>query len=180
MKIYYGWIEDGQAWVLREDLGRAPAGALPWVRQAGEMTPRAFDWGHNSPGAMKLALALLVDVLGANLDLELASCYFSADVVARLPREGWALSEYQIRESLGTVRSVPLTARSLGVLTFLKEKLHQFEEEEIIVIGLDALRWKLDLVDLLNQHDGQPAVAPTGNGEAGEQPPARGDDALII
>src|SRR5690349_11806726 len=59
----------------------------------------AFDWGYVGSG--QLSVALLSDLLGDDLKARAMSETFEREVVANLPRDGWALSEYDLATALG-------------------------------------------------------------------------------
>ena len=68
-----------------------------------------FDWGDITDGSLQLAYALLFSVLmfstpyGESVCDELASTHhrmFCDEVIAKLPLDGWQLSEESIREWL--------------------------------------------------------------------------------
>ncbi|HMJ33471.1 MAG TPA: DUF6166 domain-containing protein [Baekduia sp.] len=56
----------------------------------------APDWGRRGDGALRLAVALLHDVLGRPVELGLALA-FADDVLRALPAAGFALSAVEVR-----------------------------------------------------------------------------------
>jgi len=61
-------------------------------------SPDGFGWGYHGSGAAQLALALLADATG---DWDFATRVyqdFKNDVVAKLPRGSWELTESQVRD----------------------------------------------------------------------------------
>jgi hypothetical protein len=67
-------------------------------------SPTGAEWGYGGSGPAQLALALAADVLG---DDEAAQDVYQAlkfKLVGRLPRDGWSLTEEQIRQ---TIRDLP-------------------------------------------------------------------------
>lgn len=62
-------------------------------------SPTGFECGYGGSGPAQLALALLADCLGNDeLAIQLHQSFKWA-VVAKLPREGWRLTERQIRQA---------------------------------------------------------------------------------
>ncbi len=60
-----------------------------------------FEWGYGGSGPAQLALAILLDYLGG--DVEKALKYhqdFKFMVIANLPKEGWALPAELVKEAL--------------------------------------------------------------------------------
>jgi len=63
-------------------------------------SPDGFEWGYGGSGPAQLALALLADCLkDVNRALALYQ-EFKAKVVAGLPRDGWTLTEQEIRDAV--------------------------------------------------------------------------------
>lgn len=87
------WVEDG----FRRNKMRRLAPRLDLYNHS----PTGFEWGYGGSGPAQLALAILANCLGD--DEEALEHYqrFKFDVIAGLPREGWTLTEYQVREALG-------------------------------------------------------------------------------
>lgn len=83
---------------------------LPLRLDVWSHSPTGFEWGYNGSGPAQLALALLLDLTGANM---LSLHYyqrFKREVVALLPYEGWILDG---SEALAWL--MPLLAHDLGL-----------------------------------------------------------------
>jgi hypothetical protein len=64
-------------------------------------SPTGFEWGYGGSGPAQLALAILADYLG---DSRRALAHYQAfkwDIIARLPRQGWTLTDKRIQQALG-------------------------------------------------------------------------------
>jgi hypothetical protein len=57
----------------------------------------AFEWGDKSDGGTALAIAILTDVVGEQRARKLA-LDFKREVVSRLPKEGFELSEEDVKQ----------------------------------------------------------------------------------
>jgi hypothetical protein len=55
-----------------------------------------YDWGAQVPGSERLAAALLYLATGAPLLTDAHAPDYACEVVARLPREGWALATEEV------------------------------------------------------------------------------------
>jgi hypothetical protein len=62
-------------------------------------SPDGFEWGYGGSGPADLALSILADVIGPEEAQDLYQ-HFKWDVVSSLPREGWEMSEQEIKEWL--------------------------------------------------------------------------------
>ena len=60
-------------------------------------SPTGFEWGYGGSGPAQLALAILVELTRPNVQeaVELHQA-FKRDVIARLPRDGWSLTEAEV------------------------------------------------------------------------------------
>jgi hypothetical protein len=62
--------------------------------------PRSIDWGYAGASSSNLALALIADALGNDkrADDVALSAYldYTTEVVARLPHDGWTLTQQQV------------------------------------------------------------------------------------
>lgn len=93
MKVYRAIRDiDGRPKVIVEEEG-ALVGPLPHRERH---SPGGFEWGYGGSGPADLARSLLWDVLGCEPDPEEYQA-FKWDVVAKLPHEGWILTERYIR-----------------------------------------------------------------------------------
>jgi len=73
-----------------------PAGGACELPRPGRHSPDGFEWGYGGSGPADLAWALLADAVGAQVADELYQ-RFKWDVVARLPRPGFALPAEGVR-----------------------------------------------------------------------------------
>jgi hypothetical protein len=64
----------------------------------------AFDWGYVGGG--QLSVALLADLLGDDGKAKAMCAAFEDAVVARMPREGWTMSEYTLATALAPLIGV--------------------------------------------------------------------------
>jgi hypothetical protein len=67
-------------------------------------SPDGFEWGYGGSGPAQLALALLADWLGDDVQALTLYQAFKSSTVAGFPREGWTLTGKQIEEALCTLR----------------------------------------------------------------------------
>jgi hypothetical protein len=68
-------------------------------------SPTGLEWGYGGSGPAQLALALAADVLG---DDDLAESVYQRlkfKLIARLPEDGWRLSEEQLRQAIRDVQA---------------------------------------------------------------------------
>lgn len=72
--------------------------ALPLYLRVRNHSPTGFEWAYNGSGPAQLALAILVDHLGFEDRALQVYQEFKADVVAKLPREGWVLTVEQVAQ----------------------------------------------------------------------------------
>ena len=63
-------------------------------------SPDGFEWGYGGSGPAQLALALLADCLDNEQEAVEWHQDFKSAVVAGLPREGWTLTEEEIRDTI--------------------------------------------------------------------------------
>jgi len=63
-------------------------------------SPTGFEWGYGGSGPAQLALALLADCLGDEQEAIEWHQDFKSAVVAGLPREGWTLTDEEIRDTI--------------------------------------------------------------------------------
>ena len=94
MKTYIGQRYGGNTEVTVNGLPLNPRLDL-W-----DHSPTGFEWGYGGSGPAQLALAMLADVLRNDAEALKLHQHFKASVVAALPREGWTLTEDQVRASL--------------------------------------------------------------------------------
>ena len=75
-------------------------------------SPDGFEWGYGGSGPAQLALALSADVLG---DDEAALAVYQQlkfRVVARLPADGWQLTDGELAEAIRTLADAGDETRS--------------------------------------------------------------------
>lgn len=106
MKFYVGFIEGGITVVTVDGISLDPRTDLcNYSRGMG------FDWGYYDPcggGVMQLALALLADCLGDDVDALIDAPSFSRKIVAHLDRDRpWILTEEDIRKHVTVSSSLP-------------------------------------------------------------------------
>jgi len=63
-------------------------------------SPDGFEWGYAGSGPAQLALALLTDCLDDEQEALKWYQDFKSAVVAGLPREGWVLTDEEIRDTI--------------------------------------------------------------------------------
>ena len=96
-KTYRGYRMHHGCFVFADGEPRAP---LPLRLDLVNHSPTGFEWGYGGSGPCQLAVAILVDVFSEEI---LAQCdyhEFTRDVIAKLPRESWTLTEYDVRKWL--------------------------------------------------------------------------------
>ncbi|WP_139793440.1 DUF6166 domain-containing protein [Sulfobacillus thermosulfidooxidans] len=71
-----------------------PVGDLP---NTGYHSPTGFEWGYAGSGPADLAFALLHAVFADRQLADRAHQVFKAEIIARLPYDGWALTAAEIR-----------------------------------------------------------------------------------
>jgi hypothetical protein len=64
----------------------------------------AFDWGY--VGAGQLSVALLADLLGDDGKAKAMCAAFENAVVARMPHDGWTMSEYALARAVAPLVGV--------------------------------------------------------------------------
>jgi hypothetical protein len=78
--------------------------------------PRSVDWGYSGASPSNLVLALIADALGndkaADDVARTAYLDYTSEVVARLPYDGWTLSQDEVAE---TARGMANRRRAAGV-----------------------------------------------------------------
>jgi len=98
---------------------RTPEGCVVTVREGGGEprplaprldlrchSPTGFEWGYPGSGPAQLALALAADVMG---DSRAQDCYqeLKRKLVCGLPREGWSLTEQELRTAIRAAEPDP-------------------------------------------------------------------------
>ncbi len=63
-------------------------------------SPDGFEWGYGGSGPAQLALALVADCCGRELAHPAIYQRVKAEIVARLPQDGWTLTEQQIKDAV--------------------------------------------------------------------------------
>ncbi len=70
------------------------------LRQAAD----GMNWGYGGSGPAQLALALAADVLGDSEAALAVHRRLKSRLVAALPRDGWALTEEQVRQAIADIQ----------------------------------------------------------------------------
>ena len=78
---------------------------LPLGLEVWNHSPTGLEWGYAGSGPAQLALALLLDHLRDRRRAVESHQRFKFAVVARLPRDGWALTSTEIDEALQVIRT---------------------------------------------------------------------------
>jgi hypothetical protein len=68
-------------------------------------SPTGFEWGYAGSGPAQLALAILADLLGDAAEALRLHQEFKFLVVARLPYDGWELTEAQVLAALEQIKT---------------------------------------------------------------------------
>ena len=94
--IYHGLRDpddtlSNSVWVTRD----GAKSQLPLCLDLRNHSPTGFEWGYTGSGPAQLALALLDNVVGSKLALKHYMSYKN-EVVARLPKQGWTITESTI------------------------------------------------------------------------------------
>lgn len=110
MKTYLGSrTADGRAAVDVEHEGETVG--LPPRHDLRELAPQGFDWSASGTGPAQLALALAADCLGDDAKALEVYQALQAKLVARLPLEGWELTEAQLRRAIDGLERKPCRVR---------------------------------------------------------------------
>ena len=99
MSVYEGRREGSAADVTRDGRPLNPRLDL-WNHR-----PTGFEWGYQGSGPAQLALALLADHLGDDVQAVALHQDFKSALVAKLPRRGWTLTSRQIQEALDALNA---------------------------------------------------------------------------
>jgi hypothetical protein len=78
---------------------------LPLRLDLANKSPTGFQSGYAGSGPAQLALALLADALGDDRKALRLMQDFKFRVVGRLPREGWELSQEEIRQTVAQLEA---------------------------------------------------------------------------
>ena len=68
------------------------------------MHSQAFNWGFGGSGPAQLALALAADVLGDDEAARQVYQPLKFRLIGRLPRDGWSLTEEQLRQAIADIQ----------------------------------------------------------------------------
>ena len=68
-------------------------------------SPTGFEWGYGGSGPAQLALALLADCLGNDVEAVLLHQDFKREVVASLRYPGWQLTEDDLQKALAVLQA---------------------------------------------------------------------------
>ena len=99
--------EDGGA-AVHKQVDDLPPMNLAMRNDLRNHSPDGAEWGYAGSGPAQLSLALLSDVLGDEAAQELYQ-RFKRDVVARFPREGFAISAEAIEAWAAAIETEPGT-----------------------------------------------------------------------
>ena len=97
MKRYQGKRSYGEVYVTVNGAALDPRFDLRFH------SPDGFGWGYGGSGPAQLALALLADCLGDDARALALYQEFKRAAVASLPRDGWTLTEEQIRQAVSAL-----------------------------------------------------------------------------
>lgn len=101
MKVYHGrQSEHGCAVDVEEDGERYVLHPRLDLRNH---SPTGLAWGYSGSGPAQLALALAADVLGDDDKAQEIYQHLKFKLVARLPHEGWVLTETRLREAINDI-----------------------------------------------------------------------------
>jgi hypothetical protein len=78
---------------------------LPLRLDLANKSPTGFEWAYAGSGPAQLALALLADALGDDEKAMTLMQDFKFKVVGRLPREGWQMSQEEIRQAVEQIEA---------------------------------------------------------------------------
>src|SRR5439155_13355275 len=102
MKTYTGTrTKDGCLVTVHEDDGTTRD--LPLRLDLRNHSPTGPEWGYSGSGPAQLALALAADVLGDDDRAQEVYQRLKFKLVASLPREGWVLTEAQLRSAIDSI-----------------------------------------------------------------------------
>lgn len=101
MKVYHGTRTDHGVAVTVEEDGEARG--LDPRRDLRDHSDDGFEWGIAAGGPAQLALALAADVLGDDQRAQEVYQRLKSRLVARLPDEGWVLTENRIRDAIEAI-----------------------------------------------------------------------------
>lgn len=98
MRTYRGVRSDGVCVVtVVDDTGEHP---LDPRLDLWSHSPTGFEWSYLGSGPAQLALALVADALRNHAEAVRVHQEFKRRVVARLPREGWQLTEEEVLQAV--------------------------------------------------------------------------------
>jgi hypothetical protein len=117
MKTYTGYRLPGdqgaaaQGFVTVHQEGKPPQPLAPRFdlrRHADDL-----NWGYTGAGPAQLALALAVDVLGDDQAAQEVHQQLKFRLTSRLPKDGWALTEQQVRRLIQEIQAQRRRSRSI-------------------------------------------------------------------
>jgi hypothetical protein len=94
---YHGTRDEGGTARVSKQVDGGPARPLDMRNDIRNHSPDGAEWGFGGSGPAQLSLALLADVVG-DYDAEELYQRFKREVVAHLPREGFAITAEAIEE----------------------------------------------------------------------------------
>jgi hypothetical protein len=99
VKVYQGIrMKEGCIVTVRD--GQSASRPLDPCFDVRRHSPTGFEWGYTGSGPAQLALALTTDVLGDSEKAQHLYQDFKFKVVARLPHDGWTLTQDEITGQL--------------------------------------------------------------------------------
>lgn len=153
MKIFFGWRDTVGAHVSQFEIGDKLSSPLPMRLDLRNHSPTGFEWGYGGSGPAQLALALAAAVCESDDEAQLVYQSLKWSLVCSLPKDGWAVSEFQVRHALTVRRRLELTQEQLDAWIQIKDKMGLQNDDKLLQAAVNALRWTLDLHALLNEHE---------------------------
>lgn len=105
MKVYQGVrMKTGCRVVVNYDEGEDPARELPLRRDLRDYSPEGAEWGHGGNGAAQLALAILCDALGDDVQAVALHQHFKFYVVAGWCGPSFAITVQEVFQECDAIR----------------------------------------------------------------------------
>lgn len=98
MKVYIGYRRENCVTVTVESAGGKRS--LPPRHDIANHSPDGFEWGYGGSGPAQLALALVANCCGDKAATPAVYQAVKWDIVAKLPHDGWTLTDKQIIEAV--------------------------------------------------------------------------------
>jgi hypothetical protein len=103
MKTYTGYRRP-EGCVVKVHEPDGTARDLPLRLDLRNHSPTGFEWSYAGSGPAQLALALAADVLGDDEQAQQVYQNLKFKLVGRLPRDGWSLTEDQLRAAISEIQ----------------------------------------------------------------------------